>query len=192
MAVELLTLEEISKLPKGVNGGYIIRYLPKGHPQRPYATASWAFEHRLVAEAILGRRLRKKEEVHHRNGRSDNTPFNLKVMKNVPHQRLHNPLLGEFRLCLNCGTPFYRTAAWIKQGRGQYCSLKCGAKSPARIASAQKNLTGRKPNIALNGYIVQQKDSGRSWSSLGKELAMGIWAIRCRYRWFKENIGGAL
>ncbi|MBA7585519.1 hypothetical protein ES708_27503 [subsurface metagenome] len=188
MAVELLTLEEIGKLPKGVNGGYIIRYLPKGHPQRRYKSAGWQFEHRLVVEAILGRCLRKTEEIHHRTDRLDNGPFNLKLMKNAPHARLHNPLLGEFRLCLNCGKPFYRRLNRIKKGIGLYCSPKCAAQSPARIASAEKHLTGRTPNMSLNRYIVEQKDVGRTWPSLARELEMGIWAIRSRYRWLKERM----
>jgi len=189
MAVEsLLTLPEIANLPKGRNGDYKICYLPKGHPQRPYARASWAFEHRLIAEAILGRRLRKNEEVHHRDKRDDNNPFNLKVMSNVSHPRLHNPLLGEFRLCLHCGRLFYRPQCWIKQGRGLYCGRECGKHSPARVESARTHLTGRAPDVALNTYIAQQKDGGRSWASLAKELGRSISTVRDRYRWYRVNI----
>lgn len=193
MAIELLTLEEISKLPKGVNGGYIIRYLSKGHPQRPYKSASWQFEQRLVAEALLGRPLKKAESIHHKNGdKLDNMPLNLQLMNKSSHPRLHNPLKGEFIQCLNCGNPFYRPRAWINQGRGLYCSPKCGATSPTRIASAQKNLTGRKPDVALNELIAKEKDNGKTWRELAQQLGKSISTLRDRYRWFKRNIEGGL
>lgn len=48
------------------------------------------YEHSLVAEATLGRRLRKGEEVHHLDGcRMNNAPGNLRVMTRLAHRRLH-------------------------------------------------------------------------------------------------------
>ncbi len=48
------------------------------------------YEHRLVAEEILERRLVFGEVVHHINGRrDDNRPENLCVMSRVNHDRYH-------------------------------------------------------------------------------------------------------
>lgn len=54
----------------------------------------YAYEHRLVAEQMLGRRLGKREKVHHRNKiKTDNRPRNLKVFdRQKSHMEAHHPL----------------------------------------------------------------------------------------------------
>ncbi len=56
----------------------------------------YTFEHRVVMEGILGRKLEKGEIVHHINEiRNDNRPENLKVMSRPEHMVLHH--LGKKR-----------------------------------------------------------------------------------------------
>lgn len=66
--------------------GYYLVYAP----EHPAATnRGYVYEHRLVAEELVGRRLRRNEHVHHRNGkRWDNRPENLEVMSASEHARL--------------------------------------------------------------------------------------------------------
>lgn len=49
-----------------------------------------AKEHRRRMEAIIGRRLRPDEDVHHINGiHDDNRPENLQILSHTEHMRLH-------------------------------------------------------------------------------------------------------
>lgn len=61
--------------------GYIIKTTTHGKDK---------YEHRIVAEEILNRRLARWEVVHHINGRrNDNRPSNLCVMSRENHDRYH-------------------------------------------------------------------------------------------------------
>lgn len=82
--------------------GYVLIYKPD-HPYHNHCGV-YVYEHRLVAEKVLGRILDRKEVVHHKNSNhSDNRPENLEVFScNSLH--LANELSG-------------RTPNWTPEGR---------------------------------------------------------------------------
>jgi len=62
-------------------------------------TGKWKYVHRLVAETVIGRKLRQEEVVHHVNFDGlDNRPDNLDVMLKTVHTALHTDLAGGSRL----------------------------------------------------------------------------------------------
>ena len=73
--------------------GYRMLYLPM-HPSP--AVRWYAYEHRIIAERMIGRLLSPGEKVHHKNGdRLDNRPGNLEVMAGqFEHAHEHLALAG--------------------------------------------------------------------------------------------------
>lgn len=66
--------------------GYIEVFMP----DHPDAKDKMIFEHRLVMEKMIGRRLEEHESVHHKNHvRDDNRPDNLELMTKSDHMRMH-------------------------------------------------------------------------------------------------------
>lgn len=65
-------------------------YVRVFEPEHPKAMkGGWVFEHRLLIEQQLGRRLARDEHVHHMNGvKDDNRLENLVVMSHSEHSRL--------------------------------------------------------------------------------------------------------
>lgn len=72
------------------SNGYVVIRVGKDHHLAD--SNGYAYEHRVIAEAFLGRRLRPNECVHHINGdKTDNSPENLKVYSRGDHNILHLP-----------------------------------------------------------------------------------------------------
>ena len=64
------------------------KILNSGHRQI-YVDGGYKYEHRVMMERKLGRKLREDEEVHHKNGKfGDNRPENLEVMTTGEHNKV--------------------------------------------------------------------------------------------------------
>ena len=77
---------------KGYRRKYKTGYVGIYKPDHPFSSKDGVImEHRIVAEEMIGRFLRKDEVVHHKNGiRDDNRPENLVVMTFGKHVAMHN------------------------------------------------------------------------------------------------------
>lgn len=128
--------------------GYVMLRMPE-HPEA--LPNGYVFEHRIVMERTLGRRLSADERVHHKNEiKADNHPDNLELISPSAHSTLHNiarqrrPETGRKiseklaehydrigRLMMTCGWCHisYRT----RDRRRKHCSVECWqAKRKAR------------------------------------------------------------
>src|SRR5438552_10076961 len=75
------------------SNGYILIRVTKNHHLADIR--GYAYEHRLVAEKKIGRRLRTGEIVHHKNGvKHDNRPVNLEVFGSSADHRVHHRTSG--------------------------------------------------------------------------------------------------
>lgn len=68
-----------------------------------YRKLTGRHEHRVVAEQMLGRPLKRGEIVHHIDGdRHNNAPTNLQVMTQADHLRLHHAEMWVARKAKKC------------------------------------------------------------------------------------------
>src|SRR5208337_1629542 len=87
-------------------------------------------EHRIIMEKHIGRKLDKREHVHHINAiKSDNRIENLEILSISDHTREHHPGIIPSRWiktkCLNCGNEFDRRKLEQEKHPECYCSRSC-------------------------------------------------------------------
>lgn len=157
---------------KYAGGRYWVYYLPK-HPDA--LSDGYVYEHRLVAEKMLHRRLKKKEYVHHKdNNGLNNALDNLMVFAtNADHIRYHKG--GKARCIDN---------VWYTESANPKCT-ECG-----RILT-RKNKTGfcqkciSKQSRNKRPTKIQLEDELRKYPmiQIGKIHGVSDNAVR---RWLKE------
>ena len=108
---------------------------------------------RLVAESILGRKLKRTEDVHHIDENPlNNNPDNLEIIDHRIHEALHGgrnrKYYPEKKICPVCKKEFVwnerqqREYYSKKRIRGPYCSRSCAGKVTGPMARKQISASG--------------------------------------------------
>lgn len=76
------------------SNGYVLIRVGIGHHLAD--VRGYAYEHRIVAEQKIGRRLQSGEQVHHRDGnKQNNSPENIEIMSSIAHHRVEHRVSGK-------------------------------------------------------------------------------------------------
>ena len=112
----------IFKTGKSIHNGYILLQ------SKIFGENSGRYEHRVIMEQSLGRKLLSNELVHHINGdKTDNRLENLQLVSRLEHNRLHGN--GRLLKCKDCGKEKWHSPGNILRTPNpeDYRCYKCSA-----------------------------------------------------------------
>jgi hypothetical protein len=105
------------------------KYQDKRGYWRIKVRGKWLYEHRVLMERKLRRRLSYNENVHHKNeDKSDNRLSNLVLVSRGEHAKEHGKARGRnlmMRPCAQCGKEVWRYPSLLKKNRRVMCSMEC-------------------------------------------------------------------
>ena len=171
-----------------VNIGYVMVWKPDHHrAETAGAYAGYVYEHVIVAERVIGRKLRLSEQVHHLDfNKVNNSPANLLVVHDSQHAKLHMwieslglkpkkhkrytyadnkrlpEVLSACPRCAYCGMPM---------GNSLYCDIRCQRKYEALHIQGTLELKPSKTKVLklLARY---------SWCAVGRKYGVSDNAVR--------------
>jgi HNH endonuclease len=149
-------------------------------PPSPYRKRKRAgktlYDHRLVMEAKLGRKLSSDEHVHHKNEqKKDNAPENLEVKTPKDHGRHHFAKHPIEKTCAVCERVFEPQQP--HRARAQVCGIEC-----RRAIIMQKRLGARFWKLDIE-EIRHASAAGESHRSLGRRYGVGRQTIARIAEW---------
>jgi len=148
--------------------GYVLIRVGKNHHLAD--VRGYAYEHRLVAEWKIGRRLLPKEQIHHINhDKLDNRPENIEVTPSrFHHAVLHRKRDSKLRLPEQQNTKFF-------------CACGCG-KSFKRFDSMgrpRKFISGHNPpDLSIQEKFIMACSSGKSIAQIANITGQSTGAVK--------------
>lgn len=158
------------------SNGYVIIRVGKHHHLSD--VRGYAYEHRMVAEQKLGRRLRDGEQVHHRNGnKQDNRIANIEVMASMAHHRQEHRKPGSNKKLIGQENPMIQCAC----GCGEWILKFDGSNRPREFVTGH-NTGPREPQIKFLEVVGNrsrlQEVAEKTGQSLGACKCMASKLVR--------------
>lgn len=159
--------------------GYRLIFFPEHHLafSKGGNWDGYVYEHMVIAEKSLGRKLRKNEVVHHLNlNRSDNSKRNIIVLERGQHARLH--------MWINSGYPMFTNIKQeFRRARPRYCKI-CGnilLTSDSKVTCSnkcQKENERRKSKCPSKKQLMKYLREINNWAAIGRKYNVSDNAVR--------------